>query len=250
MLSYIYIGGSKRMHTLVSLTPGAMSGALAVLMLPKFSQLSQIWMPATIALFGGFITLIIYLYPKFVISSMLTKLNLSMAHLILRTRTLLMAGEPPLPSFIKVSEEIKSPIIQYLLKSIATGGTPEEVMESIENYLGRNPTLDRLKRIVTSLGMGSQAISFLKDEFDAVMEERDEALSRAIENLSMITEMYMAAGVFFPVIGIVLLTSLSILGGMAIDINLMLALLIFGAIPMLTAFAALMAKKIVEEAQL
>ena len=238
------------MHTLISLTPGVASGALAALMLQKISQPSQIWMPAIIALFGGFTTLIIYLYPKFVISSMLSKLNLSMSHLILRTRTLLMAGEPALPTFIKVSEEIKSPILQYLLKSITTGETPEAVMDSIESYLGKNPTLDRLRRIVLSLGMGSQAISFLKDEFDAVMEEREEALDRAIENLSMVTELYMAAGVFFPVIGIVLLTSLSILGGVAFDIKLMLALLIFVAIPMLTAFTALIAKKIVEEAQL
>ena len=202
------------------------------------------------ALFGGTITLIIYLYPKFVISSMLSKLNLSMPHLILRVRTLLMAGEAPLPTFIKVSEEVKSPILQYLLKSIATGDTPEAVMDSIEDYLGKNPVLDRLKRIVLSLNMGSQAEVLLKDEFEAVMSEREEALGRTVQNLSMIVELYMAAGVFFPVIGIVMLTSLSILGGVGFNINLMLALMIFVAVPMLTAFTAVMAKKIVEEAQL
>ena len=250
LLSYIYLGGSKKIHSLMSLIPALTSAPLALLGFLGVPHPIQWWVPALLIIFGGTTTLIMYLYPKFTVNSILTKLNLSMPHLILRTRTLLMAGEPPLQTFIRVAEEIKSPILQYLLKSIATGETPESVMNEIEDSLGKNPTIDRLKRIVLSLSMGSQAESFLKDEFEAVMEEREEALSRTIENLSMVVELYMAAGVFFPVIGIVLLTSLSILGGVGLDINSVLVLIIFVAIPILSAFTAIMAKKMVEEAQL
>jgi len=250
LLSNIYIGGSKKTHALVSLTPSIMLISLAMLGYLGIPLRLQWWFTAILSLLGLTITLIVYLYPKFVVSSIISKLNLSMPHLILRTRTLLMAGEPPLQTFIRVAEEIKSPILQYLLKSIVTGKTPEVIMDEIENSLGKNPTVDRLRRIVLSLSMGPQAGSFLKDEFEAVMREREEALNRTIENLSMVVELYMTAGVFFPVIGIVLLTSLSILGGIGVDINSILTLIIFVAIPLLSAFTAIIAKKMVEEAQL
>ncbi len=251
VMESLYLGGSPRTHKVISLTPLAVSAALAGLGIIGRPFRAEWWVSALILLFGGTFTAIIYLFPKFVISSMLDKLELSMPHLILRVRTLIMAGQPPLQTFINATSEVKSPILDYVVKSIITGEVPEKVMEELEEELGKKPVLDRLKRVILSLGMGTQAVDFLKDEFEAVMEERGEGLNRAIDNLSVIVELYMTAGVFFPVIAIVLLTSLSILGGpKSMSIEPMIALIVFIAIPIMSAFASLLAKKTVERAML
>ncbi len=251
MLSNIYFGGSKKAHYIASAVPLISSltlPALSIIGLLKTLTLLDI---ALAILTGGTVTLIMLLYPRFIISSMLDKLELSMPHLILRTRTLIMAGESPLQTFINASGEIKSPILDYLIKSIITGETPETVLDEIEGFFGKKPVIDRLKRIVLSLGMGTQAISFLKDEFEAVMAEKDNNLRKALDSLSVVVELYMTVGVFFPVIAIVLLSSLSILGGPSgIDVYTLIALMIFVAIPLFSALAAVMAKKIVEGAML
>jgi hypothetical protein len=251
MFSNIYIGESKRIHYLVSAVPLILSLILPALSLTGFFKNLAMWETALAILMGGTLSLIMFLYPRFIISSMLDKLELSMPHLILRTRTLIMAGEPPLQTFINASQEVKSPILDYLIKSIITGETPDSILEEIEGFFGKKPVIDRLKRIVLSLGMGTQAISFLKDEFETVMAEKDTNLRKALESLSAVVELYMTVGVFFPVIAIVLLSSLSILGGPSgIDVYSLIALLIFVAIPIFSALAAVMAKKIVEGAML
>jgi archaellum biogenesis protein FlaJ (TadC family) len=251
MFSNIYLGGSKRIHYLVSALPITLSLILPVLSIAGLFRTLAMWEAALIILMGGTLSMIMSLYPRFLISSMLDRLEQSMPHLILRTRTLIMAGESPLQTFISASQEIKSPILDYLIKSIITGETPEAVLDEIEGFFGKKPVIDRLKRIVLSLGMGTQAISFLKDEFETVMAEKDTNLRKALDSLSTVVELYMTVGVFFPVIAIVLLSSLSILGGPSgIDVYTLIALLIFVAIPLFSALAAVMAKKIVEGATL
>ncbi len=247
-INRLYIGKSKRIHYAIALIPLAFSVALAVLSELSILEEIPLYLSMILVVIGASVTASIAFYPKFAISSMLEKLELSMPHLILRLRTMIMAGEPPLQTFMATVKEFKSPILDYVVKSIILGATPEEAVEQLEEMLGKKPVLDRLKRIVLSLGMGEQAVKFLKDEFEAVMDERESSLRKAIESLSVVVEMYMSAGVFFPVIAIVLLSSLSMLGSGGIDVNIVLTLMIFVVIPLFSAFAALIAKKTVERA--
>jgi len=248
VLNTLYIGKSKRVHYAVSAVPAALGAVIAVLSYLQFLPLSLI-LAVIYTLIMVSISASIAFLPKFKVSSMLEHLELRLPHLILRLRTLIMAGESPLEAFLSAASEVRSPILDYLIKQIALGVTPEEAISELQRALKNKPVLDTLKRIVLSLGMGEEAINYLKEEFDAIMAERESGLRKAIESLSVIVEMYMSIGVFFPVIAIVMLASLSILGS-GFDINALIALLIFVAIPLFSAFSAIMAKKIVERALL
>jgi len=248
VFSNIYIGKSKSVHYAISVVPAALGIVVAALSYFGFLRIGLI-LAVIYALIMVSISASVAFMPKFKISSMLEHLELRLPHLILRLRTLIMAGESPLEAFISAASEVKSPILDYLIKQVALGVTPEEAINELQKALKNRPVLDTLKRIVLSLGMGEEAINYLKEEFDAIMAEREAGLRKAIESLSVIVEMYMSIGVFFPVIAIVMLASLSILGS-GFDINSLIALLIFVAIPLFSAFSAVMAKKIVERALL
>ncbi len=248
MLNTLYIGKSRKVHYAVSTIPATLGAIVAILSWLQLLPVSLI-LAIIYALIMVSITVSIAFMPKFKVSSMLEHLELRLPHLILRLRTLIMAGESPLEAFLSAASEVKSPILDYVIKQITLGVTPEEAISELQRILKNKPVLDALKRIITSLGMGEEAINYLKEEFDAVMAERESGLRKAIEGLSVIVEMYMSIGVFFPVIAIVMLASLSILGS-GFDINALIALLIFVAIPLFSAFSAVMAKKIVERALL
>ena len=248
MLNTLYIGKSKKVHYAVSAVPAILGAVVATLSWFRFLPVGPI-LAVIYALIMVSIAASIAFMPKFKVSSMLEHLELRLPHLILRLRTLIMAGESPLEAFLSAASEVKSPILDYLIKQVTLGVTPEEAINELQRVLKNKPVLDTIKRITLSLGMGEEAINYLKEEFDAVMAERESGLRKAIESLSVIVEMYMSIGVFFPVIAIVMLASLSILGS-GFDINALIALLIFVAIPMFSAFSAVMAKKIVERALL
>ena len=248
MLNTLYIGKSKKAHYAVSAVPAILGAVVATLSWFRFLPVGPI-LAVIYALIMVSIAASIAFMPKFKVSSMLEHLELRLPHLILRLRTLIMAGESPLEAFLSAASEVKSPILDYLIKQVTLGVTPEEAINELQRVLKNKPVLDTIKRITLSLGMGEEAINYLKEEFDAVMAERESGLRKAIESLSVIVEMYMSIGVFFPVIAIVMLASLSILGS-GFDINALIALLIFVAIPMFSAFSAVMAKKIVERALL
>ena len=248
MLNTLYIGKSRKVHYAVSAVPAVLGSVVAVLSYLRFLPVNII-IAVIYALIMISVSASIAFMPKFKVSSMLEHLELRLPHLILRLRTLIMAGESPLEAFLSAASEVKSPLLDYLIKQVALGVTPEEAISELQGVLKNKPVLDTLKRIVLSLGMGEEAINYLKEEFDAVMAERESGLRKAIESLSVIVEMYMSIGVFFPVIAIVMLASLSILGS-GFDINALIALLIFVAIPLFSAFSAVMAKKIVERALL
>jgi len=248
VLNTLYIGKSKKVHYAVSAVPAILGAVVATLSWFRFLPVGPI-LAVIYALIMVSIAASIAFMPKFKVSSMLEHLELRLPHLILRLRTLIMAGESPLEAFLSAASEVKSPILDYLIKQVTLGVTPEEAINELQRVLKNKPVLDTIKRITLSLGMGEEAINYLKEEFDAVMAERESGLRKAIESLSVIVEMYMSIGVFFPVIAIVMLASLSILGS-GFDINALIALLIFVAIPMFSAFSAVMAKKIVERALL
>ncbi len=248
MLNTLYIGKSRKVHYAVSAVPAVLGSVIATLSYLRFLPVSFI-IAVIYALIMISVSASIAFMPRFKASSMLEHLELRLPHLILRLRTLIMAGESPLEAFLSAASEVKSPLLDYLIKQVALGVTPEEAINELQRILKNKPVLDTLKRIVLSLGMGDEAINYLKEEFDAVMAERESGLRKAIESLSVIVEMYMSIGVFFPVIAIVMLASLSILGG-GFDINALIALLIFVAIPLFSAFSAIMAKKIIERALL
>ncbi len=248
MLNTLYIGKSKKVHYAVSAVPAILGAVVATLSWFRFLPVDPI-LAVIYALIMVSMAASIAFMPKFKVSSMLEHLELRLPHLILRLRTLIMAGESPLEAFLSAASEVKSPILDYLIKQVTLGVTPEEAINELQRVLKNKPVLDTIKRITLSLGMGEEAINYLKEEFDAVMAERESGLRKAIESLSVIVEMYMSIGVFFPVIAIVMLASLSILGS-GFDINALIALLIFVAIPMFSAFSAVMAKKIVERALL
>lgn len=248
MLNTLYIGKSKKVHYAVSVVPAILG--VVVVVLSYFRVLPiDIILAVIYALIMISVSASIAFMPKFKVSSMLEHLELRLPHLILRLRTLIMAGESPLEAFLSAATEVRSPILDYIIKQITLGVIPEEAISDLQKVLKNKPVLDTLKRIVLSLGMGEEAINYLKEEFDAIMAERESGLRKAIESLSVIVEMYMSIGVFFPVIAIVMLASLSILGS-GFDINALIALLIFVAIPLFSAFSAIMAKKIVERALL
>ncbi len=248
VVNKLYIGKSKQLHYAVALFPGLMGGMVLIMSLLGLLRIN--WLLAAIySIIMASISASIAFLPKFKISSMLEQLELRLPHLILRLRTLIMAGESPLQAFLSAAASVKSPILDYIAKEVGLGKTPREALDELQRVLGSKPLLDTLKRILLSLEMGDEAINYLKEEFEGIMSERESNLRRAIENLSVIVEMYMSMGVFFPVVAIVMLASLSILGT-GFDINTLIALLIFVAIPLFSAFSALMAKKIVERALL
>ncbi len=248
MLAKLYIGRSKQLHYAVSAFPAVLGAVFFALTLTGALRIKWYFGAMYFAVLAAVSASMAFM-PKFKMSSMLEQLELRLPHLVLRLRTLIMAGESPLDAFISAATEVRSPILDLIIKEITLGRTPEEALNDVKQVFGNKPIFDTLKRVMLSLGMGEEAINYLKEEFEALMSERESNLRKAIESLSVIVEMYMSMGVFFPVVAIVMLASLSILGT-GINVNILIALLIFVAIPLFSAFSAIMAKKIVERALL
>lgn len=253
MIARYYIGKNKALHVLISVVP-ALVGAIPLLYVTLTGNSLVIGKVALglievliIELVLIAITASLLLLPKFMLSSDIDKLTLGLPHIILKLRTLVAAGEPPLKAFEDVARNSGLTILELILKEIMLGYTPQEAVERVSKIIGKNPTLEVLGRVMSAIEMGGESTAlFLKDEFESLMAEKDSELRRALDNLSVIVELYMSMGVFAPVIGIIMLSSLAILGG--IDVTPLITAIIFIAIPLLSVFSALMAKKYVERA--
>ncbi len=248
MLTKLYIGGSRSLHYVISAFPAILGAVFFALTMVGALRIKW-YFGAMYFMILAAVSASMAFMPKFKISSMLEQLELRLPHLVLRLRTLIMAGESPLDAFISAAREVKSPILDLIIKEISLGRTPEEALNEVKQIFGNKPIFDALKRIILSLGMGEEAINYLREEFEGLMSDRESSLRKAIESLSVIVEMYMSMGVFFPVVAIVMLASLSILGT-GINVNILIALLIFIAIPLFSMFSTIMAKKIIERALL
>ncbi len=255
MLTKYYIGRNKLIHTIVSLVP-VIIGAVPLVLIIVMGKPLIIGKASM-----GFIEALIFemvlasvsasliLMPKFMVSRDIDKLTLRLPHVVLKLRTLVAAGEPPLKAFQDVVRTSKLTILDLILKEIMLGYTPQEAVEHVKAMIGPHPSLESLRRIMDAIEMGGESTAlFLKDEFEGLMVEKDSELRKAMDNLSVIVELYMSMGVFAPVIGIIMLSSLAILGG--INVIPLIAALIFIAIPLLSIFSAIMAKRMVERALL
>jgi len=260
MLSKFYLFGDRRKHYLISAVPLIMGAALLALsLLPELAALFRVYVTFSFPidpLLAGIMTLItgattaaLVMYPKFRLSNEVEKLRLRLPYIILKLRTSIMAGDPPLQAFINTAASVNNELLNVVIKRIVIGEEPAQAVEYLRTLIGNKPEVDVLKRVVQFLELGPQSERYLRDEFELLMAEKGRALNRALENLSMIVEMYMAMGVFAPIVGIVMLTSLSMLAR-GIDVISLIAIIIFVAIPLLSMFSSILARRIIERALL
>jgi len=255
VLSKYYLGRSKLLHYAAASIPIAMGSFPLILVLlgggkARFGK-GVITLPEALVveLVMATIGVAIILLPRFMLSSELDKLNLRLPYIVLKMKTMIAAGEPPLKAFEEVVKDVKLGILDLILKEILLGTPPAEAVSKVQKLVGKNPAFDVLKRVMTAIEMGGESTSmFLKDEFEGLMSDKDAELRKAIENLSVIVELYMSMGVFAPVLGIIMLSSLAILSGA--NVTPLIMLLVFIAIPIFSVFSAVMAKKMVERALL
>jgi len=182
--------------------------------------------------------------PKMSLKHDLEKLELMMPHLILKLRILILAGVPPLQAFIDTAKTFKNPCLDMIIKKIMLGEDAIKAVESLKDLVGSKPVIDILKRVINALSMGESAHRYIANEFEALLKDRERELDRALENVSSIIEIYVSMGVFAPVVGIIILTAMAFLGG--IDVQTVMMLLIFIAVPILSIFTSFMAKKFIE----
>ena len=253
MIARYYIGRNKVLHTIVSIIPASI-GAVPLLYIILTGN-NLILGKVTIGLIEALIievvliisTTSLLLLPKFMLSSDIDKLTLRLPHIILKLRTLIAAGEPPLKAFEDVAKNSGLTILELILKEIMLGYTPQEAVDRVSKIIGKNSTLEVLGRVMNAIEMGGESTaSFLRDEFESLMAVKDSELRKALDSLSVIVELYMSMGVFAPIIGIIMLSSLAILGG--IDVTPLITAIIFIAIPLLSVFSAIIAKRYIERA--
>ncbi len=255
MLSKYYLGKNKLFHYAVATIPLIMGSFPLILVVlgggrAKFGN-GVITLPEAlvIELVMASVSAAMFLLPKFMLSSELDKLNLRLPYIVLKMKTMVSAGEPPLKAFEEVVKDVKLGILDLILKEIMLGTPPADAVDKVQRMIGKNPAFDVLKRVMTAIEMGGESTSmFLKDEFEGLMSDKEAELKKALNNLSVIVEIYMSMGVFAPVLGIIMLSSLSILSGA--DVTPLITLLVFVAIPIFSVFSAIMAKKLVERALL
>ncbi len=259
MLNKFYILKDKRKHYIISLVP--LAAGVSVLMVSLLPELvpnlfNMPFLPNLDPVIGGIVALItgtssvaLYMYPKFRLSNEVEKLRLRLPYVILKLRTSIMAGDPPLQAFISTAASVNNELLNVVVKRIAIGEEPVQAVEYLRTLIGNKPEVDVLKRVVQYLELGPQSERYLRDEFEFLMAEKGRALNRALENLSMIVEMYMAMGVFAPIVGIVMLSSLSMLAR-GLDVISLIAIIIFVAIPLLSMFSSILARRIIERALL
>ena len=260
MLSKFYLLGDRRKHYAISIAPLIVGIALLVLsLLPRITAYLNMYFPlpicidpllaSIITLIAGTTTVALFMYPKFRLGSEVEKLRLRLPYIILKLRTSIMAGDPPLQAFISTAASVNNELLNVLVKRIVLGEEPARAVEYLRTLIGNKPEVDVLKRVVQFLELGSQSERYLRDEFEFLMAEKGRVLNRVLENLAMIVEMYMAMGVFAPIVGIVMLSSLSMLAR-GIDVITLIALLIFVAIPLLSLFSSIIARRFIERALL
>ena len=260
MLNKFYIFGDKRKHYLISIAPLAAGLILLgisvvpriIILLsgsPDFTSFIDPLLAGIIALITGTTTGALIMYPKFRLGNEVEKLRLRLPYIILKLRTSIMAGDPPLQAFISTAASVNNELLNVLVKKIIVGDEPAQAVEYLRSIIGNKPEVDVLKRVVQYLELGPQSERYLRDEFEFLMTEKSTALNRALESLSMIVEIYMAMGVFAPIVGIVMLASLSILAR-GLDVIFLIAIIIFIAIPILSLASSVFARRIIERALL
>ena len=260
MLNKFYILGDKRKHCIVSIAPlTAGLVLLAASLLPRVIALlggslnlnSPVdpLLAGVVTLVAGVTTGALILYPKMRLGNEVEKLRLRLPYIVLKLRTSIMAGDPPLQAFISTASSINNELLNVLVKRIVIGDEPAQAVEYLRSMIGNRPEIDVLKRVVQYLEFGPQSERYLRDEFEFLMSEKSTALNRALENLSMIVEVYMAMGVFAPIVGIVMLSSLSMLAR-GMDVMFLIALIIFIAIPIFSLASSIFARRIIERALL
>ncbi len=255
MLIKYYLGKSRLLHYVAATIPLIMGSLPLILVIlgggkARFSR-GVITLPEALVveLVMAAVSAAIFMLPKFMLSSELDKLNLKLPYIVLKMKTMISAGEPPLKAFEEVVKDVKLGILDLVFKEIMLGTPPADAVDKVQRMVGKNPAFDVLKRVMTAIEMGGESTSmFLKDEFEGLMSDKDAELRKAIENLSVIVELYMSMGVFAPVLGIIMLSSLAILSGT--NVTPLITLLVFVAIPIFSVFSAIMAKKLVERALL
>ncbi len=260
MLNKFYLLGDRRKHYLISSVPLIIGiGVLTYSLLPRLATFFRTYvilpfyvdplLAGIMALIMGATTAALVMYPKFRLGNEAEKLRLRLPYIILKLRTSIMAGDPPLQAFINTAASVNNELLNVIVKKIVLGEEPAQAVEYLRTLIGNKPEVDVLKRVVQFLELGPQSERYLKDEFEFLMAEKERALNRALENLSMIVEIYMALGVFAPIVGIVMLSSLSMLAR-GIDVISLIAIIIFVAIPLLSMFSSILARRIIERALL
>ncbi|RLG76740.1 MAG: hypothetical protein DRO12_03985 [Thermoprotei archaeon] len=240
-----YFAGSPELHYAISTAPLIPAGVLAYLFALRPADAHLL---PPIPIFVA-ITAALVLTPRFRLSEDLENIGRRMPYMILKLRTLLMVGEHPIQAFVAAARDVRSPLLNIIIKRMLLGEPPEEIVEQLRREVGSRRELDILKRILASLQMGEQTLEYLRREFEGLMGEKELALRRALESLSVIMELYATGGVFAPVVGILIIASLSMLGG-GIDVTLLLSVVVFILVPIFSAFTAVIARKFVEGAMI
>lgn len=151
----------------------------------------------------------------------LASAGLSMEHILLKTVEL--KPEPTLTN-----------LATLIVRDIHVFG--QDILTALRNAISRSPSktfTSLLNGVVNTISTSGDLRSYFLYECEKLIAKKREQLRKATENLSYISEIYIALVVVGPVILVIMLIIMSMLGGFLIDPIVLILVLTFIGIPVL-----------------
>ncbi len=183
--------------------------------------------------------LVLMNYPILRARSRADNIDAHLPHAVIHMATLAGTGTPPITIFralmgMKEYGEIAAECAT-IVRDVEIFG--KDLFTALADAARRSPSRhwsEVLWGIITTLRTGGDLRAFLSDKAEEFVHLAEQMERRAMENLSLLSEIYMVVFVLAPIIGVLMVALMGFFGGLALGIppRLLLILLVYFALPL------------------
>lgn len=168
-------------------------------------------------------------------------------HAVLHMATIAGTGAPPITMFRAIMDMREYGELSFecatIVRDVEVFG--RDLFTALAEAARRSPSKhwsELLWGIITTLRTGGDLRQYLSDKADEFVRIAEQQERRAMEALSLLSEVYMVAFVLAPILAVIMISLMGLLGGYALGLppDLLLALLVYFVLPVLGAVFVLL----------